>query len=80
MNAVTIKTRLRAFNYILIAEDDKDDQELILDALLETELATEKVKFVDDGEELLIRLNASEILPSIILLDLNMPKKNGLQA
>lgn len=80
MNTFTIKARLRAFNYILIAEDDKDDQELILDALLETELDAKKVKFVNDGEELLMKLNSSVILPSIILLDLNMPKKNGLQA
>ncbi|MEP6757029.1 MAG: response regulator [Chthonomonadales bacterium] len=72
---------------ILIAEDDADDRILLLDALKECGIEHEIV-FVDDGEHLLeylkhegkytdIRLAPR---PSLILLDLNMPKIDGREA
>jgi CheY-like chemotaxis protein len=71
--------QVKDLNYILVAEDDEDDQELIRDALLESELAEQKLRFVTDGEELINLLQNAVLLPSLILLDLNMPRKNGFQ-
>jgi len=72
---------------ILIADDDPDDRLLIKEALEESRLANE-LDFVENGEELmdyLYRKNefnelSDSPLPGIILLDLNMPKKDGREA
>ena len=72
---------------ILMAEDDEDDRLLAQDAFDESRLANPLV-FVNDGEELLDylyhrgRYTAAEHfpLPGLILLDLNMPKKDGREA
>ena len=72
---------------ILIADDDPDDRELTRDALKECRLAND-VHFVEDGEELMDYLNRrgehkerrSQALPGLILLDLNMPRKDGREA
>ncbi|HEX8436097.1 response regulator [Archangium sp.] len=69
---------------ILMADDDEDDRELARKALEESRLPN-KLRFVEDGEELLDYLhrrgqyadpkNAPD--PSLILLDLNMPRLDG---
>ena len=72
---------------ILIADDDPDDRELTRDALQECRLVND-VHFVKDGEELVDYLNrrgeyrhlAGTALPGLILLDLNMPRKDGREA
>jgi len=72
---------------ILVAEDDEDDRLLMQDALEENRLAND-LHFVTDGEELmdylLHRGNYSDPKtaprPSLILLDLNMPRKDGREA
>jgi len=72
---------------ILVADDDADDRMLIKDAFEEARLNNE-VHFVEDGEQLLSYLRregdyanmASEPYPGIILLDLNMPRKDGREA
>jgi CheY-like chemotaxis protein len=64
---------------ILIAEDDPEDCILIKEALEECHL-TPDVTFVADGEELLARLRDDDNLPGLIILDLNMPKKDGREA
>jgi len=72
---------------ILIADDDADDRELIKAAFDENS-TQHQVNFVENGEELLLYLKrcgqcADETLhplPHIILLDLNMPKKDGREA
>ena len=72
---------------ILIADDDEDDRMLIADAFEEARL-NNPVDFVNDGEELMNYLHRKEQyadlteddLPGIILLDLNMPKKDGRTA
>lgn len=69
-----------------MADDDPDDRLLSREALDEARLANE-LNFVEDGEELIdylyqrgkfTELNAPR--PGLILLDLNMPKKDGRQA
>ncbi len=73
---------------ILIAEDDEDDYLLTLEALKEAGVKNE-VHWVKDGNETLEFLSsrlpgnngsASPPLPGMILLDLNMPKKDGREA
>lgn len=72
---------------ILIADDDADDRELIKAAFDENGTQHD-ISFVENGEELLHYLKrnghyADESLhpfPHIILLDLNMPKKDGREA
>ena len=72
---------------ILVAEDDEDDRLLMQDALEENRLAN-NLHFVGDGVELLDYLNhrgdfadpKSSPRPSLILLDLNMPRKDGREA
>ncbi|WP_158768470.1 response regulator [Paraglaciecola sp. L1A13] len=79
-DASYISKKIRAVSYILVADDDADDQELIQDAFSDNEIVLDKLRFVDDGEELIHFLENAEILPSIILLDLNMPRKSGREA
>jgi len=72
---------------ILVADDDPDDRMLTKDALAECRLAN-VVDFVVDGEELMEYLCrrgkykhlAKVPLPGLILLDLNMPRKDGREA
>lgn len=72
---------------ILVADDDPDDRQLTKDAFLEAKLAND-LRFVEDGVELLDYLNRrgkyadpeSSPRPGIILLDLNMPRKDGREA
>jgi CheY-like chemotaxis protein len=72
---------------ILMAEDDPDDRLLSKEALNET-LLPHELRFVEDGEELLDYLShtgkyksgANAPRPAVILLDLNMPKKDGREA
>ncbi len=72
---------------ILLADDDEDDRLLAKEALAESRLAND-LHIVRDGEELmdyLHRRGAYAALrdsprPGLILLDLNMPKKDGREA
>ena len=72
---------------ILYADDDPEDRMLIQDAWHESRLANE-LHCVEDGEELMDYLHrrgkyaalAGSPLPGMILLDLNMPKKDGREA
>lgn len=72
---------------ILVAEDDEDDRLLMQEALEENRLAND-LHFVNDGVELLDYLNRRgdysdprvSPRPSLILLDLNMPRKDGREA
>ncbi len=72
---------------ILLADDDADDRMMAADALEESRLAND-VRFVEDGEELMDYLRrrgkysdpAAAPRPGLILLDLNMPRKDGREA
>lgn len=72
---------------ILIADDDAEDRMLIQEALEESRLKNH-IQFVENGEELMDylknrhRFNDREKFPTpgLILLDLNMPKKDGREA
>jgi CheY-like chemotaxis protein len=72
---------------ILMADDDPDDRLMAQKALRESRLKN-GMAFVEDGEELMDYLQhrgryadaARFPLPGLILLDLNMPKKDGREA
>ncbi|MBI3135276.1 MAG: response regulator [Bacteroidetes bacterium] len=72
---------------LLIADDDAEDRGLIRDAFIESRL-TNTLKFVEDGEQLIDYLfNRGAYAdkqkfpkPGLILLDLNMPRKDGREA
>ncbi|MGZ8511137.1 MAG: response regulator [Chitinophagaceae bacterium] len=62
---------------VMLADDDKDDQETFGEALRESEIAAE-LTTVDNGQELLATLkDPSEPNPDIIFLDINMPRMDG---
>lgn len=64
---------------ILLADDDKDDRFFFNKALKEIPLSTH-LATVEDGEGLMKYLKENEReLPDIIFLDINMPKKNGME-
>jgi len=72
---------------ILLADDDADDRMMAGEALAESRLAND-LRLVEDGEELMDYLHrrgrysdpASAPRPGLILLDLNMPRKDGREA
>jgi CheY-like chemotaxis protein len=72
---------------ILLADDDADDRKLTHEAFVENRLANQ-LHFVEDGEELMDYLHrrgkfsdmSNAPLPGLILLDLNMPRKDGREA
>lgn len=72
---------------ILMADDDADDRLLTQDALTECRLPA-TLRCVENGEELLDYLKrrgrfappAQAPSPGLILLDLNMPRKDGREA
>ncbi len=68
---------------IMIADDDPDDRLLAKEAFLENHLENQ-LYFTEDGEDLMDYLHRrnqykgkTHPLPDLILLDLNMPKKDG---
>jgi len=71
----------------LIADDDPEDRMLVEEAFVESRLAND-LRFVEDGEQLMDYLYrrgrygdpASSPRPGVILLDLNMPRKDGREA
>lgn len=65
--------------HILLAEDDESDRLLFTDAFAELKIET-IVHTVNDGIQLMKWLNKEDNrLPHLIFLDLNMPRKNGIE-
>jgi CheY-like chemotaxis protein len=65
--------------HIILADDDEDDILLFTDAFEELKINT-KVNTYNDGVELMDYLNSPDaVLPNVLFLDLNMPKKNGIE-
>lgn len=73
--------------HIVIAEDDEEDRMLTREAMIESRVKN-TVHFVEDGEYLMDYLHnkgqyedkSKFPIPGLILLDLNMPRKDGREA
>ena len=67
---------------ILIVDDDTDDREIIRDAFMNTNGENREYVFIENGDRLIEYLQNAEPsdLPSLIMLDLNMPGKDGREA
>jgi two-component system response regulator len=68
---------------IWIADDDPDDRMIIKEAFEENH-CNNPISFFEDGEKVLMKFkedaNRDDIdFPSLLILDLNMPKVNGLE-
>lgn len=65
---------------IYLADDDESDCLLFSEALAELPVNT-NLTIVHDGEQLLDLLTqVGSVLPDVVFLDLNMPRKNGFVA
>ena len=80
-------TQPRTSMTILIVDDDTEDRMMMADAFAESHIAN-PLRFVENGEQLMDYLYqrgvyadpASAPRPGLIILDLNMPKKDGRKA
>lgn len=65
--------------HILLADDDEDDRLIFRDAINEVKVKT-RLTLVNDGVQLMEYLEGIDgELPSIVFLDLNMPRKGGIE-
>ena len=74
---------MTATRLILLVEDDPDHEMLTIRALRKSHIAND-VRVARDGEEAIEMLfgeseNALAVLPQVILLDLKLPKVDGLE-
>ena len=65
------------YTHIILADDDEDDRLFFTDAFDELKMTT-KVNTFNDGVYLMEYLNSDvAVIPHILFLDLNMPRKSG---
>ena len=63
---------------MIVAEDDPDDQLLLQSAINDTGFPLPAI-FMTDGGEVIQYLANADSLPKLVILDLNMPRMNGIQ-
>ena len=74
-----MKNNLGTYLSVLLADDDIDDRMLFSDAVSELNINVD-LQIVNDGTELMnYLLTSAVILPEVVFLDLNMPRKNGFE-
>jgi len=74
MTCLAEKDRL----HIMLADDDEDDRE-IFEEVFRGLLPEIKFSQAETGDELISKLHKETPLPDLIILDLNMPTRNGLE-
>lgn len=69
----------KGYTKIILADDDADDRMFFEEAFEELKMDT-KVSTFKDGVYLMDYLNSKEaVIPHILFLDLNMPRKTGME-
>lgn len=63
---------------VIIIEDDMDDQEFLTEIFVKLNYPN-KIRFFADGHEALDYINQTDVLPFLILSDINMPKLSGFE-
>ena len=63
---------------VVVIEDDEDDQQILQDIFVRLNYPN-KIVFFKDGNAALDFLNKTEVLPFLILSDINMPRINGFE-
>ena len=63
---------------VLLADDDEDDREFFFRAMSEVDPSV-GITLVEDGEQLMKELNKNNPTPDLLFLDMNMPRKNGME-
>ena len=63
---------------VIIIEDDADDQDFLTEVFQKLNYPN-KIKFFFDGQEALDYIIKSDVIPFLILSDINMPKLNGFE-
>lgn len=61
---------------VVVIEDDDDDQAILKEVFEKLDYPNEVI-FFSDGQEALDYLHQTEVLPFLILSDINMPKLDG---
>ncbi|MEZ0540260.1 response regulator [Fibrella arboris] len=64
---------------VWIIDDDTDDLFLI-ELAFKSVLPSVSLTLLEDGDDLLLRLEKTSVLPRLVLLDINMSRKNGFEA
>ena len=75
-NNIPIKFIMNNDGPVIIIEDDIDDKEVLQEVFSKLEYPNELL-FFSDGQEALDFLNTSDVIPFLILSDINMPKLDG---
>ena len=63
---------------ILLVEDNPDDERLTIRALQRSRLKN-SIQVARDGEQALTEIFSANLLPCVVLLDLKLPKVDGLE-
>jgi CheY-like chemotaxis protein len=63
---------------VIIIEDDLDDQEMLIEVFRRLGYSNE-LCFFEDGQSALDYLNQTEVIPFLILSDINIPKLDGFE-
>ncbi|HSF46621.1 MAG TPA: response regulator [Chitinophagaceae bacterium] len=63
---------------VIIIEDDQDDQ-VIFEEVFQKLKYPNKLIFFTDGEEALTFIRSRQVIPFLIISDINLPKLNGFE-
>jgi CheY-like chemotaxis protein len=71
--------KLQTTYSVFVADDDEDDR-LLMKIAFDRYCPEAKIEFAVDGLHLMAALSESRARPCLIILDLNMPRLNGLES